>query len=75
MSSLTLAIPQDLRSKMRQFPEINWSEVARQAIAQKTLALEQMQRLLNKSELTQADAIEIGREIKRRVAKRHQRAG
>ncbi len=75
MSSLTLAIPQDLRSKMKQFPEINWSEVARQAIAQKMRALEQMQRLLNKSELTEADAIDIGREIKRRVAQKHQRAG
>lgn len=75
MSSLTLAIPQDLRSKMKQFPEINWSEVARQAIAQKMHALEQMQRLLNKSELTEADAIEIGQEIKRRVAQKHQRAG
>ena len=75
MSSLTLAIPQDLRSKMKQFPEINWSEVARQAIAQKMRALEQMQRLLNRSELTEADTIEIGREIKRRVAQKHQRAG
>jgi hypothetical protein len=75
MSSLTLAIPKDLRSKMKQFPEINWSEVARQAIATKMRVLEQMQRLLNKSELTEADAVEIGREIKRRVAQKHQRAG
>ncbi len=75
MSSLTLAIPQDLRSKMKRFPEINWSEVARQAIATKMRVLEQMQRLLNRSELTEADAVEIGREIKRRVAQKHQRAG
>ena len=74
MSSLTLAIPQDLRSRMKRFPEINWSEVARQAIAAKTRTLEQMQRLLNRSELTEADTIKFGREIKRRVAQKHQHA-
>ena len=47
MSSLTLAIPDDLRAKMKRFPEINWSEVARQAIAEKTRVLEQMQHLIS----------------------------
>ena len=71
MSSLTLAIPADLRVKMSQFPEINWSEVARQAIFQKTRQLEQFNQLLSKSTLTEQDTIEIGRQIKRRVWKRH----
>ena len=71
MSSLTLAIPADLRVKMSQFPEINWSEVARQAILQKTRQLEQLSHLLASSTLTEQDTIEIGRQIKRRVWKRH----
>jgi hypothetical protein len=57
---------------MKRFPEINWSEVARQAILQKTRQLEQLNRLLSKSSLTEQDTIEIGRQIKRRVWKRHQ---
>ena len=71
MANLTLAIPDDLRVKMGRFPEINWSEVARQAIAQKTQALEQMQRFFVKSTLTEKEAVNLGREIKRRVLRRH----
>ena len=72
MASMTLAIPADLRAKMKQFPEINWSEVARQAILQKTQQLDQLNRLLSRSTLTEQDTIDIGRQIKRRVWKRHQ---
>ena len=72
MANLTLAIPSDLRVKMDRFPEINWSEVARQAIVQKTRQLEQLNQLFSKSTLTEQDTIEIGRQIKRRVWKRHQ---
>ncbi len=71
MSSMTLAIPADLKVKMKQFPEINWSEVARQAILQKTRQFEQLNRLLSKSTLTEQDAVEIGKQIKQRVWKRH----
>lgn len=74
MPNLTLAIPSDLRAKMARFPEINWSEVARQAIAEKTRALEQMQRLLSKSILTERTALDLGREIKRRIWKKHRRS-
>lgn len=72
MANLTLAIPNDLRVKMDHFPEINWSEVARQAIVQKTRQLEQLNQLFSKSTLTEQETIEIGRQIKRRVWKRHQ---
>lgn len=72
MSSLTLAIPTELREKMNRFPEINWSEVARQAILQKTRQLDQLNQLLSKSALTEQETVEIGRQIKRRVWKRHQ---
>ena len=75
MSSLTLAIPDDLKVKMRRFPEINWSEVARQAIAAKTQILEQMQQLVSKSTLTEGDAVTLGRDVKRRVLQKHRRAG
>lgn len=71
MSNLTLAIPQDLKEKMARFPEINWSEVARQAIAEKTRLLERMQALLAKSRLTEQDAIHLGRQVKQRVWKHH----
>ena len=74
MANLTLAISNDLKAKMSHFPEINWSEVARQAIAEKTRLLEQMQRLLSKSVLTPSTGLAVGRQIKRRVWHKHRRA-
>lgn len=73
MPSLTLSIPQELKEKMQKFPEINWSEVARQAIIEKTKLLEQMNKLLSNSTLSEADAVELSRSIKKRVWKKHQR--
>ncbi len=73
MATLTLAIPEDLRTKMRHFPEINWSEGARQAIIEKARVLEQMQRLLSKSTLTARDTLSFGRQIKQQVFRKHRR--
>ena len=74
MPSLTLSIPADLKAQMGQFPEINWSEVARQAIVEKTRTLQTMQRLLAKSSMTAEGTVEYGRQIKQRVWHRHRRA-
>jgi len=74
MTNLTLSIPDDLKAKMRHFPEINWSAVARQAIAEKTRVLEQMQALLSRSQLTEPEALTIGRTIKRRMWKKYPHA-
>ena len=74
MTNLTLSIPDDLKVKMGRFQEINWSEVARQAIMEKTRVLEQMQQLLSRSTLTEQEALKIGRAIKRRMWKKSQRA-
>ena len=73
MSNITLAIPDDLKAKMKRFPEINWSEVARQAITEKMRTLEQMERLLSKSALTESETVILGRQIKRRVLQKHRR--
>lgn len=32
MANITLSIPDDVRERMRNYPEIKWSEVVRQAI-------------------------------------------
>ncbi len=71
MANLTLAVSKELREKMKKFPEINWSEVARKAIAEKTQILEKMDRIFSKSRLTAEEALQIGREINKRVWKRH----
>ncbi len=71
MASLTLAIPEELRNKMRSFPEINWSEVARQAIVEKARLLEKMNALLASEHLSSQEAVKLTRKVKKRVWKRH----
>jgi len=73
MPNLTLAIPDDLKAKMGRFPEINWSEVARQAIVEKARILDKMQRLLSKTSLTESETLSLGQQIKKRVWQKHRR--
>ena len=74
MPNMTLAIPEELKRKMNQFKEINWSEVARQAIQEKTALLEKMNQLLSKSQLSESDAVVYGTQIKKSVLKKHKKA-
>ena len=71
MTNVTLAVPEDLHRIMQKHKDIKWSEVARQAMWEKARKLELMNRLLAKSELTEEDALAIGRKVKHGVAKRH----
>lgn len=70
MTSLTLAVSKELKRMMDEYPEINWSEVARQAIVQKLELLVKMDRMLKSSRLTEKDAIELGRMVNKGIAKR-----
>ncbi len=70
MTSLTLSVSKELKKMMDEHPEINWSEVARQSIIQKLTLLAKMDKLLEKSRLTEKDAIEIGRKVNAGIAKR-----
>ncbi len=72
MPNMTLAIPAELRNQMAIFPEINWSEVARQAIMEKLRTLARMHELLRNSTVTEAEAITTGRKIRARVARKQQ---
>lgn len=70
MPNMTLSLPDDLYERMREHPELKWSEVARQAFEQKIEELELLQTLLEQSELTEADAEEIGHRLKAEIRKR-----
>ncbi|MBI4152772.1 hypothetical protein HY495_03615 [Candidatus Woesearchaeota archaeon] len=55
---------------MDSFPEMNWSEVARQAFLQKIEDLDFLKTFKEKSKLTEADALKIGKEVSRAVSNR-----
>jgi len=71
MANVTLSVPEDLKKKMEQFPEINWSEVARQAIKEKAVQLSVLKAIASKSKLSEKDALELGRKINKGLAKRY----
>lgn len=70
MVNVTLSIPVELKHKMDNFLEINWSAVAREAFDDKIKDLEFIKQFKAKSILTEKDAITLGRELNKNLAKR-----
>jgi len=65
MVNMTLAVPENLQAAMKQFPEINWSEVARQAFRERVEKFLLLEKLAQKSKLTEKDAFELGDIVKK----------
>ncbi len=40
MGNMTMAIPKELHTKMKQYPDIKWTEIARKAFKEKLTILE-----------------------------------
>lgn len=68
MTTMTLAVPNELKQKMDSFPEMNWSEVARQAFMQKLEDMEFLRKFKEKSTFTKADTLRLGKEVSRAVS-------
>lgn len=71
MVTMTLAVSKELKEKMDSFAEINWSEVARQAFRQKIEDLEFLRKFKSESTLTEEEALELGAELNKKLAKRY----
>lgn len=70
MTTMTLAVPEELKQRMDHFPEMNWSQVARQAFADKIEDLELLMKFKAKSTITEEDAARLGKEVGRALTKR-----
>lgn len=71
MANMTLALPEELKKRMDRFPEINWSEIARQSFTNRLTVLEELDDLLKDSTLTEEDAVTLGRKVRKAVSERH----
>jgi hypothetical protein len=71
MTTMTLAVPNELKKKMDAFQELNWSEVARQAFMQKIKDLEFLEKFKSKSKMTENDALHLGAEVSKKLSKRY----
>ena len=63
MVNMTISIPGELKDELDHFPEINWSEVARQAFKEKVADLKFLLEFKKVSTFTEEDAIKLGREL------------
>jgi hypothetical protein len=70
MPNITLAIPEELHTRMREHSEIRWSEVVRKSISQKIEDLDVMDKLTSKSRLTERDIDAIASKIDGAVARK-----
>ncbi|MBS3076730.1 hypothetical protein J4233_00495 [Candidatus Pacearchaeota archaeon] len=73
MVNITLSIPEELKKEMEMFPEINWSVLFREAIKKRIMLLKKIKEFTKDSELTEEDAIRIGREINKEAAKKYKK--
>ena len=67
---MTLSVNEGLHKEMQAHSEIKWSDVARQAFEKKVKELHWIDKLLEKSILTEKDAEEIGHTIKHEMNQR-----
>ena len=71
MPTITLSVPTELKKEMDASKEINWSQVARSAIQEKLAQLKILKTIASKSELTEKDALELGRKINKSLHERY----
>lgn len=71
MTNMTLSVPQELKDIMDRYPEINWSEVARESFREKIRDLEFLEEFKSRSDLTEEEALELGRRVNRSLRKRY----
>jgi len=68
MASTTLTVSDDIKSELKRFSWVNWSEIAREELVQReerTEALEEALRIVSKSKFTEKDADEMSRKYNR----------
>lgn len=78
MPNITLSVPEGLKKEMDSLPEVNWSEVTRELLSEKVrrmILLKRLDRMLEKSELTEEDCLRLGEKIKEGMWKRYKAEG
>ncbi len=71
MPTVAIKIPYDLKNRMEKHKEIDWDELVQKAIKTQLSRIELADSLSSSSQLTEDEALEIGEDIKKGMAKRH----
>lgn len=73
MVNMTISVPSDLKQVLDEHPEINWSEVARQAWKEKASQLDLLDKLTSSSRASDRDVEALAKLIKKGVAQWHEK--
>ncbi|MFW6048497.1 MAG: hypothetical protein ACOC87_04315 [Candidatus Natronoplasma sp.] len=71
MPTMTVRVPEDLKSEIDKHDEINWSEVIRKSMWEYIHKLKLADQIASKSELTEDDVEEMSEELKKRIAEHY----
>lgn len=72
MPKVVVTISEDIKRKMKQFPDVNWDEKIEEAISkelQRQLLGKLADKMFKDSALTEEDALELGKDVKRSLHK------
>lgn len=72
MPTMTLSVPNDLYDIIKSHKEIKWSEIARRAMWEYAMKLNLLDKILDKSEFTEKDAMEMDKIIKKSLRKHYE---
>ncbi len=70
MANVTVSVSDELKKEMDKLSLINWSSVARSAFEKTVADLKLLESITAKSKLTEEDALELGRKIKKGMHER-----
>jgi len=69
---MTLSVPDDLYAVIKHHNEIKWSVMARNVMCEFAREIKLVDSILEKSELTEKDAADIGKLIKKSIREQHE---
>ena len=70
MGTVSISVPDELRKKMNELDEINWSAVARKAFEEKVMQIAFLKKIAKKSKLSEHDAEKISERINQNITKK-----
>ena len=72
MAELNVVIPEDLKLEVEKVSEIDWSLAVSRLVKEKFERLARLKRIVSKSELTEAKALELSDKISASLARRYE---
>ena len=72
LPELSVEVPEELMKTISEFPQVDWSAVARHAISEKVHQLAFLKYFASDSEMTEGDALTLGHKVNKVVTRRYE---